>query len=258
MALAVCSPWNSDFMPSIRLLPFASDDGATLMAADEVMLESADAHGTASLRFYTWSEPTLSLGYFQPHAGREHYPPLGPVPFVRRSTGGAGILHQHELTYSLALPAGNAWKSEESWICRFHKLMKGVLADSGVDSRIVLCGEEQKLGDVLCFLHQTPGDLVLAESKVAGSAQRKLRGALLQHGSLLLRRSEFAPELPGMEDLAGRGLFSPRTLAEQLIERFARDTGAAIEPGEWTAEERQRIPAIRVERYGNPEWNRKR
>ena len=53
-------------MPPIRLMPFAAADGAANMAADEALLETASDRGLASLRFYTWTEPTLSLGYFQP------------------------------------------------------------------------------------------------------------------------------------------------------------------------------------------------
>ena len=40
------------------------------MARDEALLHSASDRGVASLRFYTWAEPTLSLGYFQPSADR--------------------------------------------------------------------------------------------------------------------------------------------------------------------------------------------
>ena len=228
------------------------------MAADEAMLEAASERGLASLRFYTWAKPTLTLGYFQPAAVREQVPNLASLPWVRRSTGGAGIVHHHELTYAFALPPGPQWKSAESWICRFHHLLQGILTERGVDARLVICGEERKLGEVLCFLHQTPGDMLLQGSKVAGSAQRKLRGALLQHGSLLLRQSEFAPMLPGLEDLAGRDLFSPRELAEQLAERFARETSSIIEVGDWSNDERGRIPEIVEQKYENAEWNGKR
>lgn len=244
--------------PHFRLLPFDSLTGPTNMAADEAMLESAAERGIASIRFYTWAEPTLTLGYFQSAAAREQQPNLSSLSWVRRSTGGAGIVHHRELTYAFALPPGAEWKSAESWICRFHHLLRRVLEDVGIASRLVVCGEEQKLGEVLCFLHQTPGDLLVNGSKVAGSAQRKLRGAILQHGSLLLRRSEFAPMLPGMEDLAGRNLFSPRDLAERLTVRFAKDTAAAIEPGEWSIDERKRIPEIEAQKYANLEWNAKR
>jgi lipoate-protein ligase A len=258
----------------LRLLPFATADGATNMARDEAMLETAAslrghaapasrcdpgcaAAGTASLRFYTWSEPTVSLGYFQPSEGRES-PNLKPLAWVRRSTGGATIVHHHELTYSFALPAGAEWQSDESWICRFHYLLRGVLTDHGVASTVVVCGEEQKLGAVLCFLHQTAGDLLVEGSKVAGSAQRKMRGALLQHGSILLQRNEHAPQLPGINDFAEKELFTPESLAGLLATKFAADTGAKIEPGDWTADEQARVPEIRAEKYANPEWNAKR
>jgi lipoate-protein ligase A len=244
--------------PDIRLLPFASFDGPRNMAADEAMLETAAESGVASLRFYTWTQPTLSLGYFQPSATRESLPNIGSLPWVRRSTGGAGIVHHRELTYAFALPARPEWKSAESWICRFHHLVRGVLEDAGIESRLVICGEERKIGEVLCFLHQTPGDMLLGNSKVSGSAQRKLRGALLQHGSLLLRRSEFAPMLPGMEDLVGRDLFTAQELADQLTTRFARDTTATIEPGDWSKVERERIPEIEAQKYACWEWNVKR
>ena len=246
-------------MNAIRLLPVSADDGPTNMAADEALLESAADRGAATLRFYTWAAPTLSLGYFQPAAVRGDAPSLLPLPWVRRSTGGAAIVHHHELTYALTLPFGNTWQPRgESWICRFHHVVQAVLHDFGVTARGVACGEEQKLGGVLCFLHQTPADLTVNGSKVAGSAQRKLRGALLQHGSLLLRRSEFAPQLPGIFDATGRDLFTPAEFAERITEAFAIDTGVTVEPGAWTADEKARIPEIRAEKYANAEWNGKR
>ena len=74
-------------MLSIRLLPFATADGAHNMAADEVLLESAVA-GVASLRFYTWTPATVSLGYFQPVRVRDDDARLAALPFVRRPSGG--------------------------------------------------------------------------------------------------------------------------------------------------------------------------
>jgi lipoate-protein ligase A len=242
---------------TIRLLPFAGADGATNMSADEAMLESA-VRGTASLRFYTWNEPTLSLGYFQRAEERAADANLSRLAWVRRSTGGAAIVHHHELTYALALPPGKEWVSQEHWICRAHHIVQRVLTEHGVKSHAVICGEEQKLGAVVCFLHQTPGDLLINGSKVVGSAQRKMRGATLQHGSILLHRSPFAPELAGICDTPGAPEFAPEPLAKLLTKAFAADTGWALVPGEWTAEERDRIPIIRAEKYANREWNEKR
>lgn len=242
---------------TIRLLPFAGADGATNMAADEAMLESA-VRGVASLRFYTWTEPTLSLGYFQPAEDRTQDANLSRLAWVRRSTGGAAIVHHHELTYALALPPGKQWSSAEHWICRFHHILQAVLKERRVKSHAVVCGEEQKLGPVVCFLHQTPGDLLIGGSKVAGSAQRKMRGALLQHGSILLRRGEFVPHLAGICDGADAPTFAPQELAGLLADAFAIDTGWSLAPGNWTAEERERTAAIKAEKYANTMWNEKR
>jgi lipoate-protein ligase A len=244
--------------PTIRLLPPSAADGATNMAADEALLETAAERGAAALRFYTWTEPTLSLGYFQLAAAREESAGLASLAWVRRSSGGAAIVHHHELTYALALPAGPPWQTSESWICRFHHAVQGVLADHGVRAQAVVCGEEVKLGPVLCFLHQTPADLAVGGSKVTGSAQRKMRGALLQHGSILLNRSEFAPRLPGINDAAGRELFTPESLAGLLAQRLAADTGWKVVPDVWTEHERARTAAIRAEKYANAAWNAKR
>ena len=71
------------------------------MALDEVLLEGAIL-GEASLRFYQWREPTVSLGYFQPYAAAAG---LAGLPLVRRPTGGDLLVHHHELTYTLALAA---------------------------------------------------------------------------------------------------------------------------------------------------------
>ena len=126
-------------MAGFRLLPFGSADGPTNMAADEAMLESASERGTASLRFYTWSEPTITLGYFQSASDVSAVP--GNLPWVRRSTGGAAIVHHHELTYAMAFPDTQEWRSSESWTCRFHHLLRDVLTEFGIESRAVICGE---------------------------------------------------------------------------------------------------------------------
>ena len=127
--------------------------------------------GLASLRFYTWDEPTLSLGYFQPHT--ERWPGVG---WVRRTTGGDAILHHHEITYCLALPAGLQWQTSESWLCRFHHVVGRALKQFDIETRSVVCGEEQRLGPFLCFQHQTPADLAINGHKVVGSAQRRPHG----------------------------------------------------------------------------------
>lgn len=243
--------------PTVRLLPLDSLPGPANMAADEALLESAAERGVASLRFYTWSEPTLSLGYFQSSADRFADPLLTGLPWVRRATGGTALVHDHEITYALALPADLVKTSRESWACRFHKIVTEALSEGGAETRAVQLGEEAKLGAVLCFLHQTAGDLLAGPAKVVGSAQRKCKGALLQHGGILLARSRFTPQLPGLLERTGR-TFPAEQVASLVSGRFTADTGWPLVSSDWTPVERTRREQIEAEKYVRSEWNEKR
>jgi len=247
-------------MQQIRLLPLGNASGAGNMAADEMMLNTAATRGIASLRLYTWNEPTLSLGYFQPSTDRLTDEKLAALPWVRRATGGAAIVHDPacELTYSLALPSGPGWQpTGDSWVCKFHQVIRKVLAEQKVTAKVVVCGEEQKLGPVLCFSHQTAGDLVVGGSKVAGSAQRKQRGGLLQHGSVLLSSSPLAPQLQGIREVAGVEM-TFRKMAGSLATRFVTETKWAFKRGDWTAEETGPLFQESLSKYTSREWNEKR
>ena len=80
-------------MPPCRLIVDPPASGAWNMAVDEALLESVADGGPATLRFYQWSEPTLSLGYFQPYADREQHEASRELTVVRRSTGGGALIH---------------------------------------------------------------------------------------------------------------------------------------------------------------------
>src|SRR5439155_4279074 len=210
------------------------------MAADEVLLESAVA-GTGSLRFYGWTEGTLSLGYFQPPRIRGSDERLAKLPFIRRPTGGGALVHHHELTYALSLPASLVKQQHQSWLGRMHTIIAGALASLGVSTATV--AEEKQAADLLCFQHFTAGDLVVNAAKVVGSAQRKQRGALLQHGAILLATSPHAPALPGIWELTGRSL-APGEIIPVVEREFAAYTGWILTAGDWTARERPRIEEL--------------
>lgn len=245
-------------MGIVRLLPFANLDGPANMATDEALLWQAAETGRAALRFYTWTVPTLSLGYFQPAADHASHPRLAALPWVRRATGGSALVHDRELTYALALPAGPPWQSRgQSWLCRMHHVIAVALNRLGAETQAVMCGREQRLGPVLCFLHQTAGDLLADGQKVVGSAQRKHHGALLQHGGILLAASEFTPELPGLRELTGVNL-SPESLAQAIQESFCQTTGWTLTLEDWTDADQALRQQRERERYRHPAWNEKR
>jgi len=239
-------------MPTCRLMPTLASPGARNMALDEALMRSALDRKVASLRFYTWAEPTLSLGYFQKHTER-----LPDVAWVRRPTGGDAILHHHELTYCLALPAGPPWHTSESWLCRMHHAIALALRQFGVETQAVACGQGQRLGPFLCFQHQTPADLRIAGHKVVGSAQRRPHGAMMQHGSILLRTSPHAAQLPGITDLTGVEV-ATLDLQRAIVDALALETGWSFVPDAWTGREWLNAVDLERDKYATAEWNEKR
>ncbi len=242
----------------LRLIVDGPAPGDWNMAVDEMLLESAAESGTATLRLYEWSEPTLSLGYFQSVVDRRRHPPSLAVPLVRRASGGGAILHDRELTYSISLPNEHPLAADPETLYRtLHRSLIELLAEFGVvaelnpRSLVGLGGEP-----FLCFQRRSVGDLVIGEHKVCGSAQRRAKRAMLQHGSLLLARSAAAPELPGLCEIADL-----RTNVDVLAGRWrARlaDSFALAAPTGLTTVEAEKSEEIRRRKFAEISWTNRR
>ncbi len=194
-------------------IPYAIAGGAANMALDEALLEwVAGQPNAVFLRTYGWLEPTLSLGYFQCRSEALAEPRWQGVPLVRRTTGGGAIWHHHELTYAIVLPANHVRARPSTALYQaVHAAIATTLRALGLEARrravsqpaARAAGERPPQRPFLCFTDSDPEDIVASGFKVVGSAQRRRAGAILQHGSLLLKRSDRTPELPGVCDLAG-------------------------------------------------------
>jgi lipoate-protein ligase A len=193
-------------MLSCHLIVDPPADGAWNMALDEAVLEATKVDGVGTLRFYSWREPTLSLGSFQAHAERKLHAASLACPLVRRASGGGAILHDDELTYSIVLPQSHPAAARPDRLYQaFHQTLADTLTDFGFQATLANpLGSPTNSEPFLCFQRRTAGDVLLGNHKIAGSAQRRHQRAVLQHGSILLKRSAFAPELPGIGDIAGK------------------------------------------------------
>ena len=103
-------------MNSWLLLNSGKGSAALNMALYEALLETVSQIGKPVLRFYVWTEPAATFGYFQKHADVERATLLRPL--VRRPTGGGIVPHDADWTYSLVFPPGHEWhslKAEESY-----------------------------------------------------------------------------------------------------------------------------------------------
>ncbi len=237
-----------------RLLVHPPSDGAWNMAVDEYLLGWTVRSGCCCWRFYQWSEPTLSLGYFQEYSDREAHAPSRDCRVVRRASGGGAILHDRELTYSFTVPATHPLARRRLWLYgAVHQVLIGLLAARGVTARPF--GEVKPGGRApfLCFKRRSAGDLLVGEAKIIGSAQRRLAGAVLQHGSVLVARSPAAPELPGLEEVTQRA-WPVQELIDSWQQFLAEVLGLRWRNEPLSGEERIEVARITAEKYASPQW----
>jgi lipoate-protein ligase A len=237
------------------------------MAVDEALLESAANEGVCTLRFYQWAEPTLSLGYFQTYADRWQHEASRQAALVRRSSGGGAILHDRELTYSIAVPDRHPLAVDRlKFYQTVHRTLIDTFAEWGIEARMFEATESRNAAPCyagetnnaesafLCFQRRAPGDILVGCEKVVGSAQRRCRGAVLQHGSVLLARSNVAPELAGLKELVDK-ILEPQRLIDQWLPHLAEDLSIVPENGGISDGERRRVVTLTEEKYASPSWN---
>lgn len=201
--------------------------GVWNMAVDHAV-HSACADGLVppTLRVYTWRRPTISLGRFQDASDVDlALCAERGVDVVRRFTGGRGVLHDDEVTYSVVasvqdgVPRGVA--ASYRYLC------------AGLEEAYRILGVEAKLtrrargdgGSAACYLHATPADLSAGSRKLSGSAQVWSGATVLQHGSFTITRNlELEAAIFRMDDMARRSLtVTTATLEDCLGSAPSRD-----------------------------------
>ncbi len=240
------------------------------MAVDAAILESLTAADGPTLRFYRWSAPTLSLGYFQLIGDRALHPDSREIDVVRRTTGGGAIIHDREWTYSLAVPMNRRDPGAAAWLYQaVHLAIISSLQTLGITVRHYEAtttapnSSQPSREPFLCFQRRTSEDLVLAGYKVLGSAQRRGRTGLLQHGSLLLAAATAAPQLPGLVELAN---YEPNAINSPGGDRIVRGIGGELASalnvswvrGGLTDQEYDVAVRERADRFSTVDWTKRR
>lgn len=233
------------------------------MACDSELLERVGAgESPPTVRFFGWDPPAISLGRHQPAlepAAADALRDLG-VEWVRRPTGGRAVYHgrpDEELTYSVVAPL-DALCSEGGLVDvyrRIHAALAAGLESLGVAAELAPRPDSSRppgpRGPVACFASSVQYEVTVGGRKLLGSAQRRARHALLQHGSLPLHggQAPLAAAWPGVLDgrpplalaeAAGRRIPFDR-VAGALATAFADRLGIRLEPGELSEAERVAI-----------------
>lgn len=256
--------------------------GVVNMARDEALARACDEGLTdfPTIRFYWWQRPTLSLGAKErllEAADLEKCKELG-IDIVRRATGGRAVLHDKELTYSVIGPLNRKpfnGTVEESYRAIAEALKAGIAA-AGVQLELTAGSRKIRPRQTLnpeenvdikaaamrhlpCFAAPSRYELAYLGRKVVGSAQRRLKKALLQHGSIIFvpeverlalatgsdasRIEELKATMTGLQEITGN-IYDRNELARTLIPAFSRVLGYQFEISPLLPEEEIKIEEL--------------
>ncbi|WP_393957236.1 lipoate--protein ligase family protein [Staphylococcus epidermidis] len=166
------------------------------MAMDEALLNFV-SRGEIDpvIRFYTWNPATLSIGYFQRLQKEIDIDKVKEKGYglVRRQTGGRGVLHDKELTYSVIVSESHP--NMPSTVTEAYKIISQGLLEGfknlGFETYFAIPRSKEERDKLkqprssVCFDAPSWYELVVEGRKIAGSAQTRQKGVILQHGSIL-------------------------------------------------------------------------
>ncbi|HUV03584.1 MAG TPA: biotin/lipoate A/B protein ligase family protein [Armatimonadota bacterium] len=244
------------------------------MAADEAILRAcADGVVSPTLRLYSWQRPAISVGHFQSIERSRidiQYCHDAGIELVRRPTGGRAVLHGHDLTFSVALHE-----------CRIPNGFRKVLPShmwlmGGIAAGLRLLGIQAEIGPASesgspsvdngdCFARVAQCDLRLGSEKLAGAAQVRKWGALLEQGSMPCAPSQvdygrvFAEGGSSLQTWRSPVLEVPReTLEAAVVRGCEQSLGVTLEPGVLSARELEMALELEKNKYASGEWTYRR
>jgi len=256
-----------------RLFCSEPADGPANMAIDEAILRAVAAEKVPpTLRLYAWEPPCLSLGRGQPQSDVDIQAlQAAGYGLVRRPTGGRGILHIDELTYSVVAPeseprvAGGiveSYRRLSTGIVRGLELLgvRDIVADQRVRNR--------NAHGPVCFEVPADYEITAGGRKLVGSAQMRSKGVVLQHGAVPLygdisRICLYLTSHPDRDRVRARATTISGALgrevswdevAEAIQAGFADALALRFEPGELLPIEREWVSELQAEKYGTGEW----
>ncbi|KUP05950.1 octanoyltransferase [Bacillus coahuilensis p1.1.43] len=259
------------------------------MALDEALLDwHSEGKIPPTIRFYGWNPATLSIGYFQKvekEINLDRVKELG-LGFVRRPTGGRGVLHEHELTYSVIV--SEDYPDMPKTVTEAYRVIsEGILKGFhylGLEAYFAVPRTEEEKNSLknprssVCFDAPSWYELVVEGRKVAGSAQTRQKGVILQHGSILLDLDEdklfsvfhypndrvkermqraFKSKAVPINDIA-KDTITIEQAKEAFFKGFQEGLSVELKPYTLTEEEVMYVERLADEKYASHDWNYRR
>jgi len=279
-----------------RLIKDSYHTGFMNMAIDEaIMIAHREGLVSPTIRFYQWSPPAVSLGYFQDlkkEIDINACKNMG-IDIIRRATGGKAVLHDKELTYSFIIRESHPLVND-SILETYKKISGGIirgLSYLGITAELVpLKGklksdslDKEKNSEIphpdiksICFSVPSQYEVQVKGKKIVGSAQVRKKEIVLQHGSLLIElekdklfsvfnfpsiqiREELKTRFnaTSLEEILKRKI-SFSELSEILPRGFEEEFGVKLTEGKLTEQEEKISKDLLENKYSTYEWNYER
>jgi lipoate-protein ligase A len=248
--------------------------GSWNMAVDEFLFHETERSPRTFLRFYQWQKPTASLGYSQESAKvvDAAFCAAHGIDIVRRMTGGKLVLHDREVTYSVASSETTLFTEtlRDSYRLISQALMKG-LETMGLSPRLAESSPPAYIrGTMPCFAFPARDEIEIDGKKIVGSAQKRTGRIFLQHGSIPLEKDEAllaAVSRPG-ESEEGLGMTSLSealgrpvdfdAVVGPLVQGFADFFSVTFERFALAPAAAEAVRALQASKYASDDWTFRR
>lgn len=232
--------------PTLSLFSTEIRNAGENMATDLAMGEFLGPASPVALRFYGWSEPSISFGYFQKwDTVRKTLGKNLPNSVLRRPTGGGIVDHRYDLTFALSFRRGTAF-SEQKTTCLYeaiHTLLSEALNLLGENTSPSQSAPFKQTSPS-CFEAPVRSDIIDNKTglKIAGSAIRRSKESILVQGSLDLKRLTIPPTTLQLSETFARLISTKIGLASIVHQPLSN----------------LRVAKSDVEQFGHSHWTERR
>ena len=253
-----------------RLLNMGKNSAAMNMAIDEAILAAQKAHANPTLRFYGWTQPAFSFGYFQNITAEVDVDACRAdgIELVKRLTGGGTVVHGWELTYTLILPRGDGEMNiSDAYHIIGHSLVKA-FEQLGIPTQSYAeCHDASESAQNICLTNPAEHDVMSDNKKLAGVSVRRNRNGIMFQGyisldmppSAILARVSKDPQVQEMLrekstaiNTDGRSI--PRNTLIQAISETL-NLGIAFHSSELSSIEHAQAETLVETKYATLSWN---
>ena len=235
----------------MRAFDYTFDDPHENLAFDEVAVRNAERDGGDDLlRFWESPTPFVVLGLTQRIHDEVHLDSCNEdcVPVTRRCSAGGCVLQGPGCLNFTVVLAKDRHPGIESIHGSYETILGKISAATGVDG-VAATGIS---------------DLALAERKISGNAQRRLKRFILHHGTVLyradihsvtryLKEPEDRPDYRG-ERRHGEFITNLDIEREVLVEGISAQFGCRVDTSEPPTEWLQQSRALAEEKYRTKAW----